>query len=417
MIRRIRKRFIRIAMLVLTLTMLALAFTINIANWIRVRTELSETIGYLTDNLLRTGEGREGAGGKRGKQKRLLGRLSESRYFSVTVREDGTVSLGDLSHENQEMSDELLETAQDAIGSGHTGGFFRDYLISPAGTHESSSVYLFLNCESKLDSIKILALISAATCLAGFLLAWFLVSLFSLRAIHPLIENAVRQKQFITDAGHELKTPLTAISANMDVLELDIGENEWIRATRQQIAGMGALIKEMIYLSRMDEDDSGLEMADFNLSKVVLEIAEPFEGMAEYTGRNMKLNVQDNLYIHGNEAAVQRLVSILCDNAVKYAPEGDEILLELSKEGKQICLMTENAQSEPLPPDELKHLFDRFYRGDKSRSKESGGFGIGLSVARAVMEKHGGTIQAVITQEGRMRILCKFRSFVSGKRP
>lgn len=315
MIRRIRKRFIRIAMLVLTLTMLALAFTINIANWVRVRAELSETIGYLTDNLLRTGEGREGAGGKRGKQKRLL------------------------------------------------------------------------------------------------------VSLFSLRAIHPLIENAVRQKQFITDAGHELKTPLTAISANMDVLELDIGENEWIRATRQQIAGMGALIKEMIYLSRMDEDDSGLEMADFNLSKVVLEIAEPFEGMAEYTGRNMKLNVQDNLYIHGNEAAVQRLVSILCDNAVKYAPEGDEILLELSKEGKQICLMTENAQSEPLPPDELKHLFDRFYRGDKSRSKESGGFGIGLSVARAVMEKHGGTIQAVITQEGRMRILCKFRSFVSGKRP
>ena len=254
------------------------------------------------------------------------------------------------------------------------------------------------------------ALISAAACAGCICLAWLLVALFSKRAIKPLVENAVMQKQFITDAGHELKTPLTVISANMDVLALETGENEWVQSTKKQVANMRGLVNELIYLSRLDEEDAKLKREDVDLSRVVRDASEPFAGMAEFSGKTMSVEVEDSVHISGDGAALQRLTSILCDNAVKYAPEGDAIRVRLKQDKRGIAFSVENGLKQPLSQDQIAHLFDRFYRTDESRNRESGGYGIGLSVAKAIVEKHRGTIRAVQSKDGqRIRFVCRLR--------
>ena len=410
MIRGIRRRFMRIAISVLALAMVLVAVIINGANWVNVRSELYETLGLLEEMQAQKGAMGPGPRGdlptRRGNPSRHLRNMAnESRFFSVTVGDDGSCALGDTTHVSEEDADSLVELATRALAGGRTSGFWGDYLFRVNG-QSGERVALFLNCETKLTRVRLLALISAVACAGCVLLAWLLVGLFSSRAIRPLVESAIQQKQFITDAGHELKTPLTVISANMDVLTLETGENEWIRSTQKQVANLRGLVGELIYLSRLDEEDAKLQKTEVDLSKLVAESAEPFVGMAEFAGKTLNVDVEDGVHMTGDGAMLGRLVSILCDNAVKYAPEGDTIAVILARSRKGIMLITDNAVQQPMSDETLRHLFDRFYRADASRSRESGGYGIGLSVARAIAEKHGGSIRVRQTPEGRVRFEC-----------
>ena len=406
MIRGIRRRFIRIALGVLALAMVLVTGIINVANWVNVRAELYETMEALSQ-----GQGQGGQFGRKGGRNRhMRNMLDESLYFTVLLDGDGTPAFRDRSRMADADEAEIDAIVAEALGTGRESGFCRDHLFCVCELRGSRAM-IFLNCETKLTRVRRLALISAAACVGCILLAWVLVALFSRRAIKPLVENAVMQKQFITDAGHELKTPLTVISANMDVLSLETGDNEWIRSTRKQVANLRGLVGELIYLSRLDEEDAKLQKIDLNLSKLVEEGAEPFAGMAEFAGKALEVKVEPDVHVTGDGAMLGRLVSILCDNAVKYAPEGDTIALTLTRSRKGVLLATDNALREPMSDETLRHLFDRFYRADASRSRESGGYGIGLSVARAIAEKHGGAIKVRQTPEGRVRFECLLGKF------
>lgn len=401
MIRNIRRRFIRIALTVLALAMVLVTGIVNVANWINVRSELWQTMASLSQS--------GGQGGKRGGNSRhMRNMLDESRFFSVAVLPDGSYALNDTSRVTGLDSSELTRVAEKALSGKKSAGFVEDYMFAIT-EQRGGRIALFMNCETKLTRVRRLALISGAACVGCILLAWLLVALFSSRAIRPLAENAIQQKQFITDAGHELKTPLTVISANMDVLALELGKNEWVQSTQKQVANMRGLVNELIYLSRLDEEDARLRQTEADLSALVRETAEPFAGMAEFSGKSMALEVESGLRLTGDEAMLRRLVSILCDNAVKYAPEGDTITVSLRRSGKGVLLSTENGLSEPLDDEALRHLFDRFYRADASRSRESGGYGIGLSVAKAIAEKHGGSIRAERRDPRRIAFICAFR--------
>ena len=173
---------------------------------------------------------------------------------------------------------------------------------------------------------------------------------------------------------------------------------------------MRGLVNELIYLSRLEEEDAKLKREDVDLSRVVRDASEPFAGMAEFSGKTMSVEVEDNVHISGDGAALQRLTSILCDNAVKYAPEGDTIHVRLRQDKRGIAFSVENGLKQPLSQDQIAHLCDRFYRTDESRNRESGGYGIGLSVAKAIVEKHRGTIRAVQSKDGqRIRFVCRLR--------
>lgn len=408
MIKDIRRRFIRIALAVLALAMVLVTGIINAANWFNVRSELHETLGYLTE-----GGGRKERGGRKGGSRHMRNTLDEAQFFSVRVLDDGACEVGEGSRAFNVDAAEQKRLAEQALSSGRTSGFLEDYLFTIAEQRGQRRL-VFLNCETKLTRVRRLAVISAAACAGCILLAWLLVAKFSSRAIQPMVENALMQKRFITDAGHELKTPLTVISANMDVLSLETGPNEWIQSTQRQVSNMRGLVNELIYLSRLDEEDNRLQMTGVDLTQVVRETAEPFAAMAEFADKAMALDLQEGVGVTGDPAALQRLVSILCDNAVKYAPEGDEIAVTLRRDRREIALTTENSAAGPLTHEQLQHLFDRFYRVDQSRSKDRGGYGIGLSVARAIVEKHGGTIVAEQTGH-RLRFVCRMPPNTSGK--
>ena len=228
------------------------------------------------------------------------------------------------------------------------------------------------------------------------LLALLLVKLASRKAVAPIIRNIEQQKQFITDASHELKTPLTVISTNMELLEMEQEGNPWVISTQKQTAAMRRLVDELVYLSRMEEEYPTLEREPMNPGELLEETAEPFVAMAEYNGRTMEVRADRGLQLTGDRAAIQRLMSTLCDNAVKYSAEGT-ILAEMSGEGKNLALRISNPVETPLTKEQCKQLFNRFYRADPSRNKEKkSGFGIGLAIAAAIAEKHGGKISAAM---------------------
>ncbi len=433
MMKQIRQRFIRIALLALTMAMLLVAGSINIVHLVSANNELNTTLGYLVENENMISQDKQKKGGfqndekenkpdngmtadsigENGQQIKQKGHnhmqntLEESRYFIVILRTDGDLFLGSGSKETDLSEVEQLAIAEEVFTSGNSAGNLGNYRYQITDQPDGARVAVFLNCESKYAEVATLAVISLSACIAGIMLAWLVVSLLSNQAIKPMVENIERQKQFITDAGHELKTPLTVISANMDVLSMDLGPNEWVHSTQKQVSNMRKLVNELIYLSRMDEADSHLERNHFNLSNALEDVAAPFAGMAEFNGKNLILDAEENLMLCGDEQAVRRLLSTLCENAVKHAPEDSDILITLSRAGKNIIFSTENAAKEPLSEEALSHLFDRFYRGDASRSKEeNSGFGIGLSIARAITEKHGGTIKARMTENGRLQIIC-----------
>ena len=401
MIQKLQKRFFRIALLALTAAMVLVTSAINIANWINVRYELYETL----ETVAASNNGQPGFAGFDRKSRHMKGMLNEARTFTVYVSSDGSVSVSTMGKEQELNEKDATALALKAADSGRRSGFLDDYLFLCSDQQDGQTRIVFLNCETRLNAVRRLLLFSLCACVLGIALASLFVKKASGRAVRPIEENMRRQKRFITDAGHELKTPLSVIAANMDVLDMDVPDNPWVQSTQKQTALMGKLVEELVYLSRMEENDTPLEFHSINLSALTDEIASPFAMMAENRGQQFTISVPENLRCDGDEASLSRLVSILCDNAVKYAPPGDTICLFAEEDGRTVRIGTENATAEKLSVEDCRRLFDRFYRADPSRSKnERGGFGIGLAIAAAIAEKHGGTAEAELTEDGRLRI-------------
>ena len=246
--------------------------------------------------------------------------------------------------------------------------------------------------------MKTLLTVSLMVAAASLLLGFALVAAFSKKAIAPYVRNMELQKQFITDAGHELKTPLTSISTSADVLKMENGDNEWVDNIQKQTVRMSKLVKNLVTLSRLDEGVPLPDMTEFSLSDAAWEAAEPFTMRAKAQGKSFSQSISPGLAMKGDMAAVQQLISILLDNAFKYSDENGEIRLSLYPQHKNNIIEVYNT----CPPDSLGDIdrfFDRFYRADSSR-KYDGGTGIGLAIAKATAQALGGSINAE-TADGR----------------
>ena len=213
--------------------------------------------------------------------------------------------------------------------------------------------------------------------------------------IRPMVESYSKQKRFITDASHEIKTPLAVIDAANEVQEIESGESEWTQSIHEQVARLTALTERLVFLARMDEDSAGFTMTSIDLSETVDKAAAPFESVAVSRGKRLSTSIASGVLAHADAAAVAQVVELLLDNATRYASEGSVIELSLRAvsrgQGKGAAeLVVSNAVDE-LPEGDLDRLFDRFYRADVSRSSKTGGSGVGLSVVRAIAEAHGGS--------------------------
>lgn len=219
------------------------------------------------------------------------------------------------------------------------------------------------------------------------------------KAIRPVIESMEKQKQFITDAGHELKTPIAIISANTEVIEMCSGESEWTESIHHQTERLTSLVTQLLTLAKMDEGGGQLELKEWNASETIIEAVQSFEAPAVTKQITLQTDIAKELRMEGDAARIHQLVSLLVDNAVKYTPEGGKIHIFWRKNGKKAEFSVQNT-CDTLPEGDLNRLFDRFYRADVSRARESGGYGIGLSVAAAIVKAHKGKITAEWTRDG-----------------
>ncbi len=320
--------------------------------------------------------------------------LYTARFFFVRFTPDGEVQAVNTEHFGAINTATAIELAKQAVESDkdtdYVEGSFK-YLTEHSEDY-GSAVY-FMNVRKELESVGSIIAISVVIGLLVYAVLFVIVVLVSGRAVRPWVENSARQKQFITDAGHELKTPIAIISANAEVLEMMNGENEWITSIKHQTNRLSDLIKNLLVLSKAEEKSKNESFSEVAISDIVSATVASFSTLAYRNGKRLFAEVQPTLTLWGNEKAIAELTSVLLDNAVKYAADGSKIELNLYKKGRQIILQTENELA-PGANVDTDRLFDRFYRSDKSRSRETGGYGIGLSIAKAIVDSHKGTLHA-----------------------
>lgn len=316
-----------------------------------------------------------------------------TRYFLVLFAEDGTVLKTDTSKIYSISSQKAQEMAQEVLAGGKESGLTERFLYKMKKTDDGATV-VFMDVSSELSSVLSVIVISFVIAAIGWTLMLLLVIALSKKAITPIAENIVRQKQFVTNAGHELKTPLAIIMANTEALELYTGESKWTRNIKDQTKRLSGLMQNLLTLSKMDEPDLKLPKEDWDLGKLLAESAAPFEEPA--LSKKIRFTVDaEPVMVHANRDSMGQLLGILFDNAVKYTPEGGRISAAIRTENRQVVLEQRNSIDPKDAVEDPGRLFDRFYRSDSSRNRKKGGYGIGLSAARAIAQANGAEISAV----------------------
>ena len=320
----------------------------------------------------------------------------DTRFFTVTLDKTGGVTDVRLDHIAAISTDQAQAYATKLFGPKSYSGYIDNYkygVLPLSTTDKNALMYIFLNCGRELATFRNYLLASIGISGLGLLLVFLLVVLLSGRVVKPIAESYEKQKHFITDASHELKTPLTIIDANTEVLEMESGENEWTKSIHHQIERLTDLTNKLVFLSRMDEEATKLTLLDFSLSDAVEETADSFAPVALAQNKKWLVDIAPNLTYTGDETTIRQLISLLLDNALKYSTEEGSIQLKLYHTGKHLILSIQNTTAS-ISPGKHEELFERFYRSDSSRNSATGGHGIGLSVARAIVQAHKGKIHA-----------------------
>ena len=319
--------------------------------------------------------------------------LFDSRYFTVTLNEKGTaveINTGKIAAIASEDAEMLANTLYRRNLTKGVVDTYRFRVLQQGPYTE----YFFLDCSRELSTFSSFLSISVLAALIGLAVVTTLIVICSKMAIAPVAESYNKQKRFITDASHELKTPLAVINAANEVTEMESGETEWTKSIHKQTSRLTSLTEKLVMLSRMDEESYKPNAAPFDLSEAARETAESFTPVAQYKGKNYTLQIEDGITYVGDENALRQLISLLVDNAMKYSDNGGDISVSLKKSGRSTELKVENT-TPGIQKGDQSILFERFYRTDASRNSATGGHGIGLSVAKAIVTAHKGKITAV----------------------
>lgn len=323
----------------------------------------------------------------------------ESRYFTVEMKKDGTIlktNLGRIAAVDKYTAEEYGEE----VGKkSKTGGFIANYRYRKEDIGGQNMMIIFLDCGKSLSTFYDFLITSLLVSVLGVGAVFVLLVFVSGRIVQPFALSYEKQKRFITDAGHEIKTPLTIIDADAAVLEMEAGENEWIQDIQKQTQRLKELTNDLIYLSRMEEKPGHIQMTDFPISEIAIETAESFQSIAKMQNKKFTYEIQPMAGYRGVPEEIRRLFSILLDNAMKYSDEQGAIFFQLKQRGKSICIVVFNTV-DFIETEQLQYLFDRFYRTDVSRNSQTRGYGIGLSIARAIVLAHKGKI-TVSSENGR----------------
>ena len=440
MIRMLQKKFVLTAMIAITALILLLLGAVNIGNVVltsRETTQTLQTISDMTEKSLPQGNisqdgatagetetGKTEAGeadtkevpqeiGKKepdggnptfagGQQKNDSDKVMGSNFFVVWFDADGNVSDTDTTRTSS-VTDEEAQTLAEQLckeekTDGRTGKY--RYQITVSERDGRTQVVCLDVSDERLSCVRVLFL-SAAIGLLCWCASLLLVILLSRKAIRPIAENIEKQKQFVTNAGHEIKTPLAIIQSNTEAMELFKGENKWSRNIKEQTGRLAELMNRMLMLARLEEGNLKPVPVTFSLDGLVKELLHGFEQPMEMKQITWQSELE-KAEVCADQMQIGQLISILLDNAVKYTPEQGKIWITVSQKEKKTCLSVENTCAE-LPKAAPEQLFDRFYRGNEARTQSSGGYGIGLSAAKAIAQANQGQLKASYIEKDKIR--------------
>lgn len=406
--RRLRRKFILVAMGAVTVVLTLIIAGINIVNYSHVCKMADARLDYILagkdgfdwgdEPKDDPANGKDAGDSQAGVRIRHFeGMTAESpfdtRYFTVSIA-GGQVTDVNTARIAAVGAKRAARIAAGLYSKGWTSGFSGNYRYTVA-VQDDETTYVFVDCSRELASFHSFLSASVAISCIGWLAVLAIVAGASGAVIRPMVESYSKQKRFITDASHEIKTPLAVIDAANEVQEIEGGESEWTQSIHEQVARLTALTERLVFLARMDEGSAGFTMTSIDLSEAVDKEAAPFGSVAVSRGKRLATSIASGVRAHADAAAVAQVVELLLDNATRYASEDSVIELSLRAvsrgQGKgAVELVVSNAVDE-LPEGDLDRLFDRFYRADVSRSSKTGGSGVGLSVVRAIAEAHGGS--------------------------
>jgi len=321
-----------------------------------------------------------------------------TRHFTVQFDENGNVEKTFTESIYSITKEGAIEYAKEVLEDGDKRGWISNYRYKVYSLAHGIGV-VFVDGSMSRSALMQSITIAGIVLLGCAALMLILIFLLSKRAVKPIAESYEKQKQFITDANHELKTPLTLILANAEIAEDELGESEWLDDIRSEGLRMTELINRLIELSRMDEEGHSISITEVKLGELAFNTAAEFEPLANDKGKPLSVSVDRSIEYRGDETLLRRLMGILLDNAIKYCDNGGEISLTL-RQGRKIVLTVENTYAD-VNKIELDRLFDRFYRADKARTF-TGGYGVGLSMAKSIVEKHKGEIEAYKSDRDRI---------------
>ena len=408
MIKKLRIKFIMTAFLSAFVVLIVLVGGINISNYVHVLRDSDKVLKILADNggtfpdrMLHSE-----AGAIPGEPPRMMQaeRIDspeiafETRFFTVEYSQSGEAVRTDTDKISAVSEETAVSLADKVLSGGQKSGFIYDYRYMISDTPEGGRLVIFCDRGAALAGFRNFRNTSIVISLIGLLAIGCVIYFISGKAVRPIEEAGEKQKRFISDAGHEIKTPLSIIRADADVLGMELGEdNESISDIVKQTERLTLLTNDLISLSKMEEGAESLYMEEVDISALAEDVADSSKAPSITHGITFVSDIEDGVRITCDKKKVYELMSILLDNALKYCPEGGNVSWSLSSKGKKAVIRVANDLSEAMDKETARHLFDRFYRADSSRNSESGGFGIGLSVARAVAEAHKGRITSELS--------------------
>lgn len=315
-----------------------------------------------------------------------------TRFFRIFLDEDKKVTNVNMDHIAAVDEKKAVRMTKMAMLRRGKVGLVGSYRYRKEYKDGQVRSIIFLDCKENQSfyHLAVTITITVSTLLTCLITVIFAIA--SKRAVRPFEINSNRQKQFITDASHELKTPLAIISANVEVLQYKGDGNEWTQNIIDQTKHMGKLINQLLVLAKLDEVQEKSEKQEADLKLLLEETIEPFEEVATQKKVTLKLHLEEGVTIRVNREQIAQLVSILTENAAKYVNDGGKIVWRLTKTQHGAVLVVKNTTEKELP--DTKRMFDRFYRSDSSRSSKTGGQGIGLSIAKKIVDSHKGSITA-----------------------
>lgn len=387
MIRKAQIKFIAIIMSILMGFFILLSFItllfLNDANIKNVDKSLNETIIQFenSDNINKT------------YSKTFIARISGSSVLVIST------------DENTFSEEEAINFTTQAISKPYSSG--REGVIFYRIVNVKSSYYLFATDASETFASQKTSVVRICLVNLGvYGLLFVIVYLFSFSVFEPIKESFIKQRQFVSNASHELKTPLTIISANADVLK-QTEPNQWVDNIKSQTERLEVLVTDMLEMAKIDETKPKINKEEFNLSDEIIKTALHFDALAFEKGKTLEIDILPDLIYNGDRTSVNKIVNILLDNAVKYASDGGIIKVSLYKKNGKTILSVFNTGSS-VPSNQANKIFQRFYRFDNSRSRESGGSGLGLSIAKGLADSNKWKISAISKQDEYMIINVTF---------